>query len=146
MQGPLLKAIIALPLSPLDSASLTDFALGLNTPTSSASARSLALHTLLVRLINLGRVIEALDVNAQAEERAGLLVESEDVKKKRKRREMLQVAKAMLPEVVRSQLERVSLDSSNLTGDSPDGPMDEDFDVTQQSLIASKRNACLESD
>lgn len=139
MQGPLLKAIIALPLSPLDSASLTDFALGLDTPTSSASARSLALDTLLVRLINLGRVIEALDVNAQAEERAGLLVERQDVKKKRKRREMLQVAKAMLPEVVRSQLERVSLDSSNTTGDSPDGPMDEDFDVTQQSLIASKR-------
>lgn len=112
----LLKSIIALPLTTYDIESLKSFVLNSN---ESASATSLALDTLIVRLFNSGKVVEALRTDAQAQESRGQEWSSADVvdgdasgnvKRRKKRAEMLRTAKSMLPSALRLELDEMSLE------------------------------------
>ncbi|CAO1634726.1 unnamed protein product [Sympodiomycopsis kandeliae] len=119
----LIKSLAWLPLSPKEISSLTNFSLGQGTASVESRGKpcSLALDTLLVRLINSGMTPEALKINAIADQRPEVYAISEGdeamdqnfVLKKRKRSEMLRLAKDMLPDVLRSQLEVLSIDKAD---------------------------------
>lgn len=139
IRSSLLQSVVALPLSDSEVQTLVAFSLG-RTASSSAPApsstllraRQLALDTLLVRLLNAGRVLDALKVNSLAEESQGNAAVEEEggevgAKRRKKRREMLRLAREMLPEVVRSQLEemRVAEDDKSIDMASRDDEMEE---------------------
>lgn len=114
-QVSLIKSLTWLPLTLRQMRSLTSFALGEGIDAiSRGEACSLALDTLLVRLINSGQVAEALRVNAIAEQRPGVYAssdssDSQNLLKVKKRSEMLRLARDMLPETVKAQLDEMRI-------------------------------------
>lgn len=141
IRSSLLQSVVALPLTNSEVQTLVAFCLGRNASSSIQSpsstllrARQLALDTLLVRLLNAGRVLDALKVNSLAEESQGTATVEEDggeagTQRRKKRTEMLRLAKEMLPEVVRSQLEemRVAEEEKSIDISSRDDEMEEDI-------------------
>lgn len=129
VRSSLLQSVVALPLAEAEVQTLVIFSLGKSVPwflsentspsTALLQARQLALDTLLVRLINQGRVLDALKLNKLAEEsQSSPFSIGEDggeaaANRRKKRREMLRLAKDMLPEVVRSQLETLAVSSND---------------------------------
>lgn len=135
-QAKLVKTLAWLPLSDHDLDSWSAFSLGQAGDAPRGKPRSLALDTLLVRLINSGKVAQALQINAQAEQRPAVYATQDDANHTsnaialRKRSEMLRLAKETLPEVVRSQLEKALSDEQVAK---PDESME---DLTQDVSLA----------
>ncbi|CAO1617637.1 unnamed protein product [Parajaminaea phylloscopi] len=106
----LLKAIVSAPLTAGEVQSLRHFALRKSPQHTTMDATTQALDTLLIRLINQGQVLDALQTNKIAED---ALPSTHDVdgrgsvgmeQKRKKREAMLQLASDMLPEILKSQL------------------------------------------
>lgn len=114
----LLKTLVSMPLTQSETASLQDFALATGLHTTSAAAPLQALDTLLVRLLNQGQVLEALRINKLAERSQlgahgldGSEAAALDVKRRKRRNEMLRLAEDLLPEALKCQLACLSVSS-----------------------------------
>lgn len=155
-QHNLVKSLTWLPLQPRELDSWTAFSLGDTAHSSHGKPCSLALDTLLVRLLNSGSVAQALKVNGTAEQRPAVYAQDEgqsvDVLKRKKRSEMLRLAKQSLPDMVRRELDRMSLSgrdvrdkgdetmdveqSSNAVADDVDGPPSANTSVLPGYLLS----------
>lgn len=158
----LLSSAVSTPLTPKEASSFRDIALCRSSVASIVDATALALDTLLVRLLNQGQILEALRVNKLAE--ASQVTASDfnggtasvtELKRRRKRREMLRLATDMLPETLRSQLDDMTLGSGDESMQPADPvvvlpsaherhkPAKPDQDVQDASISVDERNTSL---
>ncbi|PWN26869.1 hypothetical protein BDZ90DRAFT_232964 [Jaminaea rosea] len=121
----LLAELVRLPLSPAEVDELRSFALVPTTASGSASssvaAQRRAVDALLLRLLNAGRIVEALRLDRAAEENGlggeGGEEDAGTIKAVKQRREMLRLARQSLPATLRLELEDEEDDYAN----TPDG-------------------------